>query len=77
MKKYLHYSQMNIENEIVRYICDPGQGLAYKVGELTFLKLRDLYLEKYPGKIIDYHKLIMEIGPCSLDNLIKEFLLKY
>ena len=77
MQKYLYYSQENIENEIIRYICDPGQGLAYKVGELTFLKLRDLYLKKYPDKIIDYHKLIMNIGPCSLDHLINEFLSKY
>jgi uncharacterized protein (DUF885 family) len=77
MKQYLHYTQSHIENELIRYICDPGQGLAYKVGELTFLKLRDIYLEKYPGKIIDYHKLIMDIGPCSLDMLIKEFLSRY
>jgi len=77
MKQYLHYTQSHIENELIRYICDPGQGLAYKVGELTFLKLRDLYLEKYPDKIIDYHKLIMEIGPCSLDHLIEEFLSRY
>lgn len=77
MKKYLHYSQVNIENEIIRYICDPGQGLAYKVGELTFLKLRNMYLKKYPGKIKEYHHLIMEIGPCSLDRLIDEFISKY
>ena len=77
MKQYLHYTQSHIENELIRYICDPGQGLAYKVGELTFLKLRDIYLDKYPGKIIDYHKLIMDIGPCSLDMLIKEFLSRY
>jgi len=77
MNKYLHYSQSHIESEILRYISDPGQGLAYKIGELTFLKLRDLYLEKYPGKIIEYHKLIMDIGPCSLDRLIDEFISKY
>lgn len=77
MKKYLYYSQANLESEILRYISDPGQGLAYKVGELTFLKLRDMYLKKYPGKIKEYHKLIMEIGPCSLDRLIDEFISKY
>ena len=51
MKKYLYYSDSHIESEILRYISDPGQGLAYKVGELTFLKLRDMYLKKHPGQI--------------------------
>lgn len=77
MKKYLHYSDSHIESEILRYISDPGQGLAYKVGELTFLKLRDMYLKKHPGQIKEYHKLILEIGPCSLDRLIDEFISKY
>lgn len=76
MKQLLPYHDEIIKNEIIRYICDPSQALSYKVGELTFLLLRDKYLEKYPDDIKGYHKLIFEIGPCSLDSLLKEFIKK-
>ena len=65
-----------IKNELIRYICIPTQALSYKVGELTFLFLRDLYLKNNKNNIKDYHKFIMDIGPCPLDLLIKEFIKK-
>jgi len=64
-------------NEIIRYISIPGQALTYKVGEQTFLFLRDEYLKAYPGKIKDFHELIIELGPLPLDILIQEFKKKY
>jgi len=74
MKKYLLFDDHYIHNELIRYICDPGQALAYKIGELTILKLREIYFEKYNNDYIGFHEKIMEYGPCSLDELIERFL---
>ena len=76
MKKHLDYTDLVIKNEIIRYICIPTQALSYKVGELTILFLRDRYLKKFPDDIKGFHQLIFDIGPCSLDLLVKEFIKK-
>jgi len=76
MKKNLDYTDIVIKNEIIRYICIPSQALAYKVGELTILFLKDRYLKKHPGDIKGFHKLFFDIGPCPLNILIKEFIKK-
>ena len=72
MKEHLDSSDEVIRNEIIRYICIPSQALSYKVGEFTFLFLRDRYLQQHPGDIQGFHKLMFDIGPCSLDLLVKE-----
>ena len=76
MKQYLNYSDEILRNEIIRYICIPGQALSYKVGELTIFFLRDKYLQKYPDDIKGFHQLLFDVGPCSLDLLLKEFIKK-
>ena len=76
MKDHLDYTDLVIKNEIIRYICIPSQALSYKVGELTILFLRDRYLKQYPDDIKGFHKLIFDIGPCSLDLLVKECIKK-
>ena len=76
MKQHLDSSDVVIHNEIIRYICIPSQALSYKVGELTFLFLRDRYFAKHPGDFKGFHKLLFDIGPCSLDQLIKECIKK-
>jgi len=76
MKQYLLYSDDLVRNEIIRYICIPSQALSYKIGELTILFLRDRYLKKYPDDIKGFHKLMFDVGPCSLDLLVKEFIKK-
>jgi uncharacterized protein (DUF885 family) len=76
MDKYLLYDDTLIKSEIIRYICIPSQALSYKVGELTILFLRDKYLKQFPGDIKGFHTLLFDIGPCSLDLLVKEFIKK-
>tara|TARA_B100001094_G_scaffold333275_1_gene410198 strand:- start:6792 stop:8450 length:1659 start_codon:yes stop_codon:yes gene_type:complete len=61
-------SNKEIENEILRYICNPTQSLNYKIGELFF--------KRYVAKFDDSkkaHSEILKYGPiplCFLDNTI-------
>ena len=75
MKRYLPFSDNMIKNEIYRYICDPGQAITYKIGELTMFELRDIFFKKFPNDYKEFHKLILKIGPCPL-NILKEELIK-
>jgi prolyl oligopeptidase len=73
MRKNLSYSDDNINRELLRYIDLPGQALTYKVGEKTLMYLRYKFLQKgYSVK--DFHKLILDVGPCPLDILVEYFL---
>ena len=74
MKKLLPNEDTEIKNEIYRYICDPGQALCYKIGELKLLELRNKYFKSYKEDYISFHKLIMDIGPVPLDILEKEIM---
>lgn len=66
--KHSAMSNSEIEREITRYICDPAQALAYKIGELTLLQLK----KKYKNMTLkEFHKKILEFGPVPLFVLIK------
>lgn len=68
MKRYLAMKESEIESELYRYICIPGQATSYKVGEQFFLRMRKYYLMNNPDKNIkDYHKKILENGVLPLD----------
>jgi uncharacterized protein (DUF885 family) len=64
-------SLLDIENEVDRYIAWPGQALAYKIGQLKILELRnkaqsmlgDLY------DIKDFHHEVLKRGSLPLDLL--------
>ena len=72
MRKHLPFSDDYIKKEILRYINMPCQALTYKIGEKVMLYLRKTcMMDGYNLK--DFHKKVMELGPCHLDILMKQF----
>jgi uncharacterized protein (DUF885 family) len=64
-------AENNIVNEVDRYIGWPGQALAYKVGQMEFLHLRDRY-KSAQGENYDiraYHDLVLRNGAVTLPAL--------
>jgi uncharacterized protein (DUF885 family) len=61
----------NIENEVDRYIVWPGQALAYKIGQLEILRLRELASQRLGARfeIKDFHDTVLGAGAISLPAL--------
>ena len=74
MIDYMHANDVNdalAQTEANRYIAWPGQALAYKMGQLTILKLRD-EAKKQLGekfKMKAFHDEILNGGAMPLDLL--------
>lgn len=68
-QKYSLLAKSEIDAEFYRYVAMPGQALAYKIGELTILQLR----EKFKGDIKKFHRIVLEDGSLPLDILISKF----
>ncbi|WP_298330924.1 DUF885 family protein [Asticcacaulis sp.] len=67
-------AQLDIENEVDRYIAWPGQALAYKIGELKMREMRAL-AEKELGADFDqrtFHDTILNMGSVPLTTFERE-----
>jgi uncharacterized protein (DUF885 family) len=72
--KYTAMDEPNIQTEVDRYIGWPGQALAYKLGQLEILKLREEARQKLGEKfdIRAFHDEVLGNGPLPLDVLQRQ-----
>lgn len=61
----------NVENEVDRYITWPGQALAYKLGQLEILRLREEGRQRLGARfdIRDFHDTVLRNGAVTLPTL--------
>ena len=64
-------AEANIENEVDRYITSPAQALAYKLGQIEILQLRDEAQQRLGNRfsISEFHDRVLENGALSLPAL--------
>ena len=72
--RYTAMDEPNIQSEVDRYIAWPGQALAYKLGQLEILKLREEARQKLGNKfdLRTFHDEVLGNGALPLDVLDSE-----
>ena len=64
-------SRLFVESEVDRYLSNPGQALAYMIGQLKIIELRDRAQAKL-GQRFDlrrFHNAVLDQGPLPLTLL--------
>jgi uncharacterized protein (DUF885 family) len=69
MLKYSSLEKSELDTEVERYICLPGQALAYKIGQMFISDLKTEYMKKPNADIKDFHDKVLENGVLPLQLL--------
>ena len=73
MLKYSSLEKNGLDTEVERYICLPGQALAYKIGQIFISDLKTEYMKKPGADIKDFHDKVLENGILPLELLGEQF----
>jgi uncharacterized protein (DUF885 family) len=67
--RYTAMDEPNVQSEVDRYIAWPGQALAYKLGQLEILKLRQYAKDQLGDKfdIRTFHDEVLDGGALPMD----------
>jgi uncharacterized protein (DUF885 family) len=70
-REHTAMDEPNIQTEVDRYIAWPGQALAYKLGQMEILELREQAKKDFGPKydIRSFHDEVLDAGPLPLDVL--------
>lgn len=73
MLKYSSLGKSELDKEVERYICLPGQALAYKIGQMFISDLKTEFMKKSGADIKRFHEKVLENGVLPLELLGEQF----
>ena len=73
MLKYSSLEKSELDTVVERYICWPGQALAYKIGQMFISDLKTEYMKKPGADIKRFHEKVLENGVLPLELLGEQF----